>query len=318
MGGLSKDKGEKDMKKTDFIVNSEFDNLRLHGTVYEPNEEIAPKAILQFCHGMCEHKGRYEEMISYFVSRGYVAVMHDHRGHGETAEKDEDNGYFGDKTAKAIVQDAVQITRFIKGKYPDLPVYLFGHSMGSMVVRCYLQQHDELIQKLVVCGSPSQNPLSPIAIGLTKCIAFFKGERHRSGMLKYLSTGNGDKKFPGEDKGAWLSKNRPCIDLYNKDPKCSFTFTCNGFENLFRLLKNTYDKSLYQVKNPDLPIFFISGSDDPVMVSEEKWLQSHESLRSVGYKNVSGKLYHGDRHEICNELDREKVYADLLTFFEGV
>ena len=94
------------MKKTNFILPSNFDNLPLHGTMYEPNEQIEPKAILQLCHGMCEHKGRYDEMISYFVERGYVAVMHDHRGHGETAEKEEDNGYFGDKTAKAIVQDA--------------------------------------------------------------------------------------------------------------------------------------------------------------------------------------------------------------------
>lgn len=304
------------MKKTNFILPSNFDNLPLHGTMYEPNEQIEPRAILQLCHGMCEHKGRYDEMISYFIERGYVAVMHDHRGHGETAEKEEDNGYFGDKTAKAIVQDTVQVTDYIKQKYPNAPVYLFGHSMGSMVVRCYLHEHDERIQKLVVCGSPSQNPLAPIAIALTKGIAFFKGERHRSGMLKYLSIGSGDEKFPGEGKGAWLSKNRERVEAYQKDPKCTFVFTCNGFENLFRLLKNTYDKSLYRVNNPTLPIFFVAGSDDPVIVSEDKWLQAQQSLRDVGYENVSGKLYHGDRHEICNELDRDKVYADLLAFFE--
>lgn len=304
------------MKKTDFIVLSSFDKLPLHATMYEPNDGITPKAVLQFCHGMCEHKGRYEELIAYFVERGYAAVMHDYRGHGETAQTQEDVGYFGDTTARAVVQDAVQITRYAKEKYPNLPVYLFGHSMGSMVVRCYLQQYDHFIDKLVVCGSPSQNPLAPIAIGLTKCIAFFKGERHQSSLLRFLSIGNGDKKFPGEGKDAWLSKNRESVEAYHADSKCGFTFTCNGFENLFRLLQNTYDKSLYQVKNPALPIFFVSGSDDPVMISQDKWLQSHAFLRSVGYENVAGKLYHGDRHEICNELDREKVYADLLAFFE--
>ncbi len=305
------------MKKTEFILPSQFDNVPLHGTVYETNGGNPPKAILQLCHGMCEHRGRYEEMIAYFVERGFVAIMHDHRGHGETAEKDEDNGYFGDKTAKAVVQDTVQITNFIKEKYPTLPVYLFGHSMGSMVVRCYLQEHDTLIDKLVVCGSPAANPLVGVAIALTKCIALFKGERYRSPLLKYLSIGTGDEKFPGEGKGAWLSRNRANVEKYNADPKCSFTFTCNGFENLFRLMKNTYDKSLYRVKNKTLPILFISGSDDPVMVSEDKWLASHQSLRKVGYENVGGKLYHGYRHEICNELDRETVYQDLLAFFEA-
>ena len=304
------------MQKTNFIVLSNFDKLPLHGTVYAPKNEIAPKAILQFCHGMCEHKGRYEALIAFFVQRGYVAVIHDQRGHGETAERQEDDGYFGDKTGQAIVDDLAQITKYAKEQYPNLPVYLFGHSMGSLVVRCYLQRYDGLIQKLVVCGSPSENPLSPIAIGLTKCIALFKGERHRSGTLRFLSTGSGDKKFPGEGEDAWLSKNRESVEAYHADPKCGFIFTCNGYENLFRLLKNTYNKSLYKVKNPTLPIFFIAGSDDPVIVSEDKWMQAQKTLRGVGYQNVSGKLYHGDRHEICNELDRETVYADLLDFFE--
>ena len=82
-------------------------------------------------------------------------------------------------------------------------------------------------------------------------------------------------------------------------------------------MKATYARKEYQVKNPKLPIHFVSGSDDAVLGGETNWLKIHDSLRNVGYQNVSGKLYHGLRHEIHNEPERETVYADLLAFIES-
>lgn len=303
------------MERKEFVLQSSYDGLQLKGTIYEPKGE--KKAIVQLVHGMCEHKGRYEEYMQFLAEHGYVAACHDHRGHGDSVEKEEDRGWFHDFDGKAIVDDAVAVTEYLKGQYPNLPVVLFGHSMGSMVVRCYLQEHDDKIQKLIVCGSPSQNPLAGIAIFMTKCIRLFKGERHRSKMLAYLSTGKGDKKFKGEGKGAWLSRNRENIALYATDPKCKFIFTCNGFENLFKLMKNTYDKKKYKVKNPNLPIRFVSGSEDAVLVNERKWREAIESMRKIGYTNATGVLYEGMRHEILNELGREEVYQDLNSFLEN-
>lgn len=82
-------------------------------------------------------------------------------------------------------------------------------------------------------------------------------------------------------------------------------------------MQHTYDKGRYAVRNPSLPILFVSGSDDAIMVDEQKWFDSQQFLRDVGYKNVSGKLYHGMRHEILNEFGKEEVYADLLSFAEN-
>ena len=208
----------------------------------------------------------------------------------------------------------MQITRKLKEKYPSLPVTLFGHSMGSMVVRCYIADYDDEIDKLIVCGSPSRNPLAGAGIAMAKAVALAKGERYRSETLAQLSTGSGDKKFPGEGKNAWLTRDKEIVERYNADPHCNFIFTCNGFENLFRLMKKTYDKRRYAAKNRRLPIFFVSGSDDPVLIDEDKWLKAQDTLREIGYANVSGKLYHQMRHEILNELGKEEVYADLLEF----
>ena len=300
------------MEKKEFSIVSEYDKLTLRGTVYEPNGE--KKGIIQIEHGMCEYKKRYEEMMNFFCSYGYVVVCCDHRGHGDSVEKAEDRGWFRDKTGQAFVDDSVQVTKYIKSVYPDLPLILFGHRMGSMIVRCYIQKHEELIDKLIVCGSPANNPLAGVGVFVAKTIGLFKGERHRSKLLAYLSTGKGNDNFPGEGHGSWLSRNRENIEKFYSDEKCGYIFTCNGFENLFKLMKSTYRKKAYEVKNPQLPILFVSGSDDAVLGGEKNFKKTVDMMSSVGYTNVSSKLYKGLRHEIFNDLGKEEVYADLLEF----
>ncbi len=302
------------MKKT-FLLKSTYDELPLAGLLYEP--EIAPKGIVQLVHGMAERKERYEELMTFLAEKGYVAVCHDHRGHGESVRTLEDLGWFGDYHGEAIVDDAVAVTQYVKELYPNLPLTLLGHSMGSLVVRCYIQEQDTLCDKLVVCGSPNRNGMVGVAIFLEKTVRLFCGKRHRSKLLKHLSTGKGNKPFEAEGENAWLSRNRENVEAYNADPTCGYIFTCNGYENLFKLLKSTYRKKKYQVGNPDLPIHFIAGGEDPVIGDEVKWLQGIEYLREVGYTRVSGKLYEGMRHEILNEVGREEVYNDLLAFIEG-
>ncbi|MBQ8308395.1 MAG: alpha/beta hydrolase [Clostridia bacterium] len=296
------------------VLESEFDELPLHVAVFEPQGE--KKGVIQILHGMCEYKERYESFMRFFVEHGFVAVCHDQRGHGDSVRSIKDWGYFYETSGNAIVEDAAQITRWIKREYPDLPITLFGHSMGSMVARCYLQNYDTLVDKAIVCGSPAKNPLAGLAIALDKCIALFCGKRHRSKMLSYLSTGKGNNNFPNEEKGAWLSSNRENINEFYSNPKGNYRFTCNGFENLFRLMKNTYKKKLYQVQNADLPIRFVSGGDDAVLGGKENFEKTVAFMREVGYSNVTGKLYEGLRHEIHNEIDSERVYADLLAFAE--
>lgn len=303
------------MQTKNYTLTSDFDGLTLHVLVVEPNGER--KGIFQILHGMCEYKERYLPLMEFFAANGYVAVCHDQRGHGDSVLDEKDRGYFYEYSGNAIVDDAAQVTRFIKTEYPNLPVTLFGHSMGSMVARCYLQKYDRQVEKAIICGSPSKNPMAGMAIFVEKCIRLFKGARHRSKMLAYLSTGKGDENFPGEGKGAWLSRNREIIDEYYASPKSNYKFTCNGFENLFKLMRNTYHKNLYAVKNPDMPILFVAGGDDAVIVSKEKWLDAIEFMRKVGYTNVDGKLYDGYRHEIHNDIGNEVPLADLLAFANG-
>ncbi len=306
------------MQKREFTLQSKYDNLALSCAEYtaEGVTQTNAKGVVQIVHGMCEYKERYEGFIDYLTQNGYIVFAHDHRGHGGSVTANENLGYFGDKKGEAIVDDAALVTDEIRRLYPGLSVTLFGHSMGSLVVRAYIQKYEEKIDKLIVCGSPSKNSLAGFGLMLNGVISAFRGKKYRSRLMANASTGGGDDKFPGEGKNAWLTRDKTVVEKYNADEKCNFVFSCNGFSNLLHLVKNAYKKKKYPAKHSDLPIFFMAGADDPVIGSEKKWLAAQQFLRDVGYKNVTGKLYPKMRHEILNELGKEEVYADALAFIE--
>ena len=306
------------MQKREFTLQSKYDNLALSCAEYaaEGVTQTNAKGVVQIVHGMCEYKERYEGFIDYLTQNGYIVFAHDHRGHGGSVTANENLGYFGDKKGEAIVDDAALVTDEIRRLYPGLSVTLFGHSMGSLVVRAYIQKYEEKIDKLIVCGSPSKNSLAGFGLMLNGVISAFRGKKYRSRLMANASTGGGDDKFPGDGKNAWLTRDKTVVEKYNADEKCNFVFSCNGFSNLLHLVKNAYKKKKYPAKHSDLPIFFMAGADDPVIGSEKKWLEAQQFLRDVGYKNVTGKSYPKMRHEILNELGKEEVYADALAFIE--
>ena len=268
-------------------------------------------AIFIISHGMCEHKERYLKFMEFLTENGFITVIHDHRGHGESIKNDDDLGYFYGPDPNAIVDDVHDVIRSIKSRYKGLPVYLFGHSMGSLVVRCYIQKYDD-IDKLIVCGTPCKNEIVDLGILLAKLIGKIKGDHYRSRFLTELVTGRFDRAFDGDLKNRWLSFDEVNVESFNNHKKDGFIFTVDGYLNLFGLLKRTYDKD-QRVLNSDLPILFIAGKDDPVIGGLMKWHQSISFMQDLGY-NVHAIAYDDMRHEILNESGKEKVYEDIKSF----
>ncbi len=301
------------MLKEFLTIYSNCDGLTLSTAIFIPEEEV--KGIVQISHGMAEHKERYFSFMEYLTERNYVVVINDHRGHGESVRDKNDLGYFYDESGEYIVKDLHQITLYMKERFPGKPVYLFGHSMGSMAVRMYIKKYDSEIDKLIVCGSPSKNPLVDVALFVVRLQKLFKGDRYRSRLIQNLAFGSYNKNIdkPISDN-AWLSSDENNVQNYDSDDLCGFIFTLNGFRNLFLLMKEIYITSGWALKNKDLPIMFIAGRDDPVIVSEDKWNESREFLQKLGYTNVRGKLYKGLRHEILNENIKENIYDDIVKF----
>ncbi|MFR7592015.1 MAG: alpha/beta fold hydrolase [Longibaculum sp.] len=290
-------------------IISEFDQLPLDVIVMSPSH---PRGIVQISHGMCEHKERYFDFMNFLCQNGYVCLIHDHRGHGKSIRCDDDLGYFYENGDQGVVEDLHQLTLWIRQRYPQLPLYLFGHSMGSLIVRCYCQKYDQDINGLFVCGSPSHNPLAGVGISLSHVYQKVKNDHYRPQLIQKMSFQAFNKKFNTKIPNSWICSHPDVVKAYNQNPLCCFTFTANGFETLFRLVQRTYQDNGWQIKQPLLPIHFIAGSDDPCIINSDKFHEAVDFMKKCGYQNVTSHLFPHMRHEILNEKDHHLVYNHIL------
>lgn len=298
-----------DIRKHKLI--SEFDGLRLDV------EEVVPeriRGIVQISHGMAEHKERYEEFMRFLAEHDYMAVIHDHRGHGNSVNDLVELGYFYTEDIQGIIEDLHQITRWIKEQYPGLPIYLFSHSMGTLVARNYIKKYDSDIQKLILCGPPTKNAGAASALLMAKVSRTMKGGMYRNQYIHNLAFRGYDR----DEKTAnnWLSTDIEKVEAYNKNPLCGYVFTNNGFINLFQLMQEAFSTKGWGKNNLTLPILIIAGEEDPVIQSREKFEQLEQFLRGIGYSEIKSKLYPGMRHELLNERNKEQVYQEILAFID--
>lgn len=293
-------------------IKSKKDNLDLEIAIIEPVG--SPKAIVQFSHGMSEHKERYFDFMEYLAAAGYLCVIHDHRGHGASVKNKNDLGYFYTEEISYIVDDLYQVTEYIKGEYPNLKVILFSHSMGTLVARNYLKKYDDAVYKVILCGPPTKNPLTGFAIFFAKVLNKFYKKNTPNTLLNTMTFGSYNTKKKIEN--AWICSNAEQVAKYNNDVLCGYIFTTNGFINLYKLMKGAFDKRDWQVKNEKMPILLIAGKDDPVIQNVQKFQELDSFLRNIGYQDVNSKLYEGMRHELLNETNKQIVYEDVLKFIE--
>lgn len=293
-------------------IVSKSDKIELEIAIVEPKQEA--KGIIQISHGMAEHKERYYDFMNYLAKNGYICVIHDHRGHGASVKQKQDLGYFYSEDINYIVDDLYQVTEFIKNKYKGLEVILFSHSMGTLVARNYLKKYDSAIKKIILCGPPTENKLADLGILIAKISKIFKKDNTSNKFLNQLTFGNYNKGNKIENE--WICSNAETVKKYNQDELCGYIFTTNGFINLFKMMKQAFNKQNWKLENRDLDILVIAGKDDPVIQSEEKFNGLIKFLSEIGYKNIESKLYEAKRHELLNEIENEKIYEDILKFID--
>lgn len=299
------------MKKNEFRFPSSSGTVDIRSMEYVPEGKII--AVLQIAHGMVEFIDRYENFAAFLASKGILVVGNDHIGHGGSVKSEEDWGYFGENGNRILLDDMHELTRLTKEKYPNLPYFLLGHSMGSFYARQYLGEFGNELDGAIIMGTGLE-PLFVVKGGMFLCklIALFKGWRYRSNFVNQVAFGSYGKKFePLRTRADWLSKDEALVDWYINEPRCSFLFTLNAYYSMFEGIARLHDKKLLEKVPKDLPIFFVSGEDDPVGSFGKEVVYSVETLKEVGVKNIDMKLYPNDRHEILNETDKETVYADL-------
>ncbi len=304
--------------KREFCYPSRDGVTDIHAVEWIPEGEI--KAVLQICHGMVEHIGRYADFAEYLNERGICVVGNDHLGHGKSVQSEEYYGFFHEKKGNQyVIGDIHKLRGIISRKYPSAPYFMLGHSMGSFLLRQYLTMYAGGLQGAIIMGTGCHG-MAEIRLGQLLCrvIALFKGWKYRSEFINKLGVGGYNKRFEGETDGSnWLSANPENAKRYGEDPLCGFTFTVNGYYQMFEGMKVLAKKESIKRVPTDLPVFFVSGSDDPVGDYGKAVHKVYCKYLAAGVRDVQLKLYKGDRHEILNETDRQKVYADLYTWISN-
>jgi len=295
--------------------------------------DFQPKAIVQLAHGMCEYVRRYRPFARWLNDHGYLVVGNDHLGHGMTAaklaeEKDgiidpaenDELGYFSENNGwQHCVADMHRLTRIMKKEYPDLPYFMFAHSMGSLLGRAYVTQYPDELDGVIFSGTSGLLGTEPELLLYLEGLKKAKGDRFRPPLTDKAMFGRYGiyNTKSGRDGGGWLNRDLEAVMKYARDPYCTFKFTVNGFINLVSVEHFSNRDQWFEEYPKELPTYLISGSKDPVGDCGKGVLKVYNKMKLYDC-DVEMKIYNGAKHEIINELNKDEVYNDVLAFYEGV
>ena len=301
----------------DFYFSSSTGNDQIHARICMPDGE--PKAIVQIAHGIAEYIERYDDFMSFLAENGFIAVGNDHLGHGKSFVNEGDMGYLADKDGWWHIVDDVEILRVLMSyKYPKLPQVIFGHSMGSFVARSHLIRYPGAFDAAIISGTGNQGKaLVKGGITMGNLVKAFNGAHHYSNFLNNLAFGTYNKIYedPRTDYD-WLTRNEAVVDKYIADPLCGFVPSCGLFLDMMVGVDFITDKSNLKDMKKDVPVFFVSGTMDPVGERGKGVLKAYNNFKKAGMKDVEIRLYIDGRHEMLNEINNEEVYTDILKWLK--
>lgn len=302
-----------EIKKIEVLSTDNIHTLK--GLIYIPDGEI--KGIFHIVHGMCEYIERYSHVFSVLAEEGYVLCGYDNLGHGKTARDDGELGFIAHKDGwKYLVNDVKAFEDAIKKLYPDKPLYLMGHSMGSFISRIAAENYGDGIEKFIICGTGGPNRAAPFGLLATDIIRILFGEKHKSNFVNMLAFGAYNKRFEGASDFEWITNDHDIITKYEADKYCNFKFSVSAMHDLVKLNQLSNRPAWFKSIRKDMPILLISGNDDPVGAYGKGVTKVYERLKAAGVKDVTLKLYKECRHEIHNDNCKDEVIKDIIEFIK--
>jgi alpha-beta hydrolase superfamily lysophospholipase len=254
-----------------------------------------PKAVIQIAHGLGEHARRYDAMAATLNKAGFSVYADDHRGHGQTGLKQLENkqikrlGNLGPGGMKATYKQVADFSKLIKAENPNRPLVILGHSWGSFIAQKIINKYSDMYDAVILSGS-----------ALT--------------MPGYLATGDFNKvwkKLPGSTGYEWLSRD---VEIQNKFVADPLTFLAAAAQVLG--IKNSlemFGKPSKDVRR-DLPILVQVGEADPIGGEYSNKALVEAYRKNAGIEDIELYVYHECRHEIYNELNKDAIIEDLITW----
>lgn len=299
------------MDVLNFISN---DGTKVAYYRWENKSHERVKGIILILHGMAEHAQRYNDFSRYLVSNNFIVYACDLRGHGKTGANSGNLGHFHNNDWENIIGDIQQLIRIVRKTYQDLPLYLLGHSMGSLLARTCAFEFGHEFKGIILSGTTNgiNSICRTVGLLLSKCTVFFYSKTKRSNTLQQLFLGNYSKILSGNKGFDWLSRDNNKVQEYTNDKYCGFTCTASFFVELIKGLNNVMKIKNLNLIPRDLPILIISGEKDPVGSNGSEAYKTFNIYKSIGLDLIELKLYKDCRHEVLNEVNRKEVYKDIV------
>lgn len=275
-------------------------------------------AVVQIFHGMAEHGLRYDRFATYLTTLGIAVYAQDHRGHGLTAT-DDDLGFFAQKHGwMRVVQDGFELSELIAQKHTDKDLFLFGHSMGSFLVRTLIVLHPDRYRGAILSGTSAGKGLLGAIGKLIASVRSLQDHGKRADvLLDSLSFGKFNTPFePAKTGFDWLSRDEKEVQAYIDDPLCGFVCTSKFFNDLLYGISFANSRTKAQQIPKEFPLYIISGANDPVGDFGKGVEKVYHMYRGVGIQDVTVQIVKGARHELLNETNREDIQRDIGRWLE--
>ncbi|MCR5154737.1 MAG: alpha/beta hydrolase [Lachnospiraceae bacterium] len=263
-------------------------------------------------HGMAEHHGRYAEFINFLNGNGFDVFAYDHRGHGEDKKLSELGSFAKKNGYKLVINDAVKIIKFVDEAKRSDSFILFGHSMGSIVARCAIQQYDKM--DCVILSGVTMPANAKMHAGIFAANLFCLGgsEKPCKKLDDIMHNTPYYKQLCERTQFDWLTRNNTIVGQYINDPYSGFLCSAGFFRDLMKMcLIQNNQKNMVKTRK-DLPIFIFAGDNDPVGSFGKEPTLLYDTMNSLGFTNIGLKLYPEARHEILNETNSDEVMNDML------
>lgn len=286
---------------------------KIHYYIYEPETDL--RAILQIVHDFGDRVERNEKMIRYFTDHGVMICGSDHIGHGRSSAK-EDYGYFGHTEGwRTLVKDTKKLTHYMKKEYPHIPYFLYGHGMGSLIVRLDLL-HETGITGVILSGTSGKQKYCRRRLVLSAVLKRIKGARHISRCLERSLYKKLNRKFLSEhDDWSWVAADETERKCYMEKHDGKLPLSVAAYEDILKMLALVSTKKWYTMVDKDLSFLLLSGKEDPIGNFGKGVEEVRRGLEDTCHR-VTIKMYDKMRHNIQDEQGCGEVFGDILQWMK--
>lgn len=296
------------MKSIETYTSTMFVHVRYY--IYEPKVVLRVKGVIQIHHGLGEHADRYDHFASYLLNQGFVVVVSDFVGHGKSLI-DFEQGYFGNQNGPDnLIKDMHHLQNIIREKYPDVPYFMLGVDLGSIMIRKYVSQYGDFVDGIILLGTLAKVEYRYLKLWYLRFMRHFKGPIYKANhYFQSFHHHNNKKIFQFKTEADWLTSDEAERMKYLNDPMTHFSYTVQGYKDIIESVHEVNSDECISKIPTYLPIYIGVGEFDPLSKGIEKLVEKYKKAQIY---DLTFQVFKKKRHALLFEKNKQEIYLDIL------